>query len=296
MQRRTSSASRLGSLPTVLIPGIGGVLSVVWLFLVIVNTGSDAGWDTLAGSHPADFAIFLAAASAPLAALWLVVGVALLGVALGRMQTAIVETQRQSVRTSGEIEALIRTSIEMQELARRQSFLNGAEMAIKDLNSQAGLIAGRLDILSAQETEYLWALNAAGDPWAFAHALLDRTRRDADFLDLVAHRVAEDDVASAGLQRFLRRYDRLVSLAKQHDTDRLVREVLEDGPMDRLHAIFEQVSAQVQYLLESGAIPPSSHGGPSAGHGWDQNDQADDAMRNSRNANGFGYETHAPAE
>lgn len=251
-RRRPLSGSLLQSWPTLAVAGVATLGSLLWLDLIqrYVNTGP--GWDNLLQSHPTDFALFLAAASAPLAVLWLVAGFVFIALAQVRMQTAVQDTQRQLARSSGEIEALIRTNIEMQEQARRQSFLNGAEMAIKDLNSQAGLIAGRLGILSTEETEYLWALNAAGDPWAFCHALLERAQRDQTFPELMAHRVATDEVASAGLQRFLRRYDHLVSLAKNHDADRLVREVLEDGPMDHLYALFQRVSHRVQDLLDIG--------------------------------------------
>ncbi|MBB4284838.1 hypothetical protein [Roseospira goensis] len=228
----------------------------MWLLLVRAYVAAGPGWANLLDSHPTDFALFLASATAPLAAVWLVAAFILNGVALARTQDAVRAMQRQALRTSGEIEALVRTSIEMQEQARRQSFLNGAELALKDLNSQAGMITGRLGVLSADETEYLWALNAAGDPWAFCHALLERSELEDDFIELVAHRVAGDEVASAGLQRFLRRYERLLALAKEYDADKLVREVLEDGPLDRLHALFQAVSARVQALV--GPPPPTS--------------------------------------
>lgn len=252
MRRQPLSASLVRSWPALAVAGVAVIGSLLWLGLVRSYINAGPGWDNLMQSHPTDFAVFLAAVSAPLAALWLVVGFVFTAMAQARMQTVVQNTHRQLARSSGEIEALIRTNIEMQEQARRQSFLNGAEMAIKDLNSQAGLIAGRLGILSGEETEYLWALNAAGDPWAFCHALLERAQRDQTFPELIAHRVATDEVASAGLQRFLRRYDRLVSLAKDHDADRLVREVLEDGPMDHLHALFQRVSLRVQDLLDIG--------------------------------------------
>ncbi len=254
VQRRGLPGPRSGSWMAALIVGGGTVLSAMWLILIARYVHGGPGWDNLMASHPTDFAVFLAASAAPLAALWLIVGALLHVLALGGMRAAIRDTERQALRTSGDIESLIRTSIEMQEQARRQSFLNGAEMAIKDLNSQAGLIAGRIDILSAQETEYLWALNAAGDPWAFCHAVLERTRHDSGFMELMARRVADDDVSSAALQRFLRRYDRLVTLAQDHDADRLVREVLEDGPMDRLYVVFQAVSGRVQALLDQGSL------------------------------------------
>jgi len=235
-------------------------LSVAWIAVIWDYVSRTPGWDALQTAPPVEFATFLASVAAPLAALWLVAAFLLTALALFQTQTDVRATQRQALRTTQEIEALVRTSIEMQEQARRQSFLNGAELALKDLNSQAGMITARLGVLAAEETEYLWALNAAGDPWAFCHALLERSELQNDFVDLVAHRVAGDEVASAALQRFLRRYERLLALTKQYDADKLVREVLEDGPLDRLYTLFQLVSTHVQRLVTPIAPPPEDDG------------------------------------
>jgi len=236
-------------------------LSVAWIALVWDYVNRTPGWDALQSAPPVEFATFLASVAAPLAALWLVAAFMLTALALFQTQADVRTTQRQAVRTAQEIETLVRTSIEMQEQARRQSFLNGAELALKDLNSQAGMITSRLGVLNAEETEYLWALNAAGDPWAFCHALLERSELQNDFVDLVAHRVAGDEVASAALQRFLRRYERLLTLTKEYDADKLVREVLEDGPLDRLYTLFQQVSTHVQRLVAPTAPAPDPDDG-----------------------------------
>jgi len=235
--------------------GAAGLVSLIWLGLVQRYVAQGPGWENLLASHPTDFAVFMASVGAPLACVWLVAVFALLAVGQRRLQQALQRAQWQAGRTTEEIEALVRTSIEMQEQARRQSFLNGADLALKDLNSQAGMIVGRLGVLGAEETEYLWALNAAGDPWAFCHALLERSVATG-FVDDFAGRVVDDEVALAGLYRFLRRYERLLALAKEYDADKLVREVLEDGPLDRVHALFQAVAGAVQARLGPPSEPP----------------------------------------
>jgi len=242
--------------PSVAIFGVAIILSLGWILMIRDYIQSGPGWAGLMAGPPTDVALFLAATTAPLAAIWLAAVFLLVSLAMTRTHRAVRAIQRQALRTSGEIEALVRTSIEMQEQARRQSFLNGVELALKDLNSQAGMLTGRLGVLSTEETEYLWALNAAGDPWAFCHALLERSEIDETFIDLMAERIAADDVASAALQRFLRRYERLLALAKDYDADKLVREVLEDGPLDRLYFLFRTVSGYVQAIV----APPESAG------------------------------------
>jgi len=249
--------------------GVTGLLSLVWLGLVHRYVSDGPGWENLLASHPTDFSVFLAAVGAPLGALWLVAAFVLLAIGQGRLQAALVRAHWQAGRTTEEIEALVRTSIEMQEQARRQSFLSGVDLALKDLNSQAGMIVGRLGILAAEDTEYLWALNAAGDPWAFCHALLERSIAPG-FVEDVADRVVGDEVALAGLHRFLRRYERLLALAREYDADKLVCEVLEDGPLDRVHALFRTIAWSVQARLtppptyaeglDDGAVPDEGNG------------------------------------
>jgi hypothetical protein len=256
-----------------------------WLTQINDYIRTGPGWDGLMASPPTELALFLAAGTAPLAAIWLAAAFILVGLAMTRTHQTVRAIQHQALRTTEEIESLVRTSIEMQEQARRQSFLNGVELALKDLNSQAGMITGRLGVLSTEDTEYLWALNAAGDPWAFCHALLERSELDETFIGLMAERIAGDGVASAGLQRFLRRYERLLTLAKDYDADKLVREVLEDGPLDRLYGVFRTVSDHVQDLVgpppqtgTSGPVEPfdpqdpgirDRDGNPDPADGWD---------------------------
>lgn len=248
VKRRTIPDATVPALASAITVGVAGLVSLIWLGLVHRYVARGPGWDHLLASHPTDFAVFMASVGAPLAICWLIAVFALLALGQRRLQHAVLRAHWQAGRTTEEIEALVRTSIEMQEQARRQSFLNGADLALKDLNSQAGMIVGRLGVLGAEDTEYLWALNAAGDPWAFCHALLERSVA-AGFVDDLADRVASDEVALAGLHRFLRRYERLLALAKEYDANKLVREVLEDGPLDRVHALFQAVAVAVQARL-----------------------------------------------
>ncbi len=262
MKRRTIPDATVPALASAITVGLASLVSLIWLALVHRYVARGPGWDNLLASHPTDFAVFMASVGAPLAICWLIAVFALLALGQRRLQQALLRAHWQAGRTTEEIEALVRTSIEMQEQARRQSFLNGADLALKDLNSQAGMIVGRLGVLGAEETEYLWALNAAGDPWAFCHALLERSVTPG-FVDDFADRVVGDEVALAGLHRFLRRYERLLALAKEYDADKLVREVLEDGPLDRVHALFQAVAVTVQTRLGPplGQPPPGMAGG-----------------------------------
>ncbi|MBB4265999.1 hypothetical protein [Roseospira visakhapatnamensis] len=261
MNRRNVSRATGPTPASLLTLAAAGLASLVWLGLVHRYVADGPGWGQVMASHPTDFAVFLASIGAPLAAVWLIAAFVLLALGQRRLQEAVLQAQWQAGRTAGDIEALVRTSIEMQEQARRQSFLNGADLALKDLNSQAGMLIGRLGVLGAEDTEYLWALHAAGDPWAFCHAILERSVAER-FVDDLADRVINDEVALGGLYRFLRRYDRLSALAKEYDADKLVREVLEDSPLDRVHALFQAVAAVVHQRLgpPPAAITPGTEG------------------------------------
>jgi len=248
VKRRSIPGAPAWGVSSGIILGVAGVLSLVWLGTVNAYVTSGPGWTNLVSSHPTDFAVFLAAVGVPVGVLWLAAGALMLARGQRQVQGALLRAQGQAQRTTGEIEALVRTSIEMQELARRQSFLNGADLALKDLNSQAGMIISRLGLLDADATEYLWAMNAAGDPWAFCHALVERSAVPG-FVDDLAGQVIGDEVALGAMHRFLRRYERLLALAKEYDADKLLRDVLEDGPLDRVYAVFRAVAGIVQVRL-----------------------------------------------
>lgn len=227
---------------------LAGAVSSIWLGTVVLYINSTMGWEGLLTLPPTDIALYLAATFGPLAALWLIIGFFYIA-AQGQRQEQVLQTLASQARRNAEqTEAQVRTLIEMQAESRRRSMLGGMDLVIKDMNGQAALLAERLGMVSEPEADGLWARTVSGDLWAFAHAFLIRAAAYPDFADMLAERLAGDTVCSGALQTFLRRYDQLSEGFRENEADRLMRQVLEDGPLARLQVLFADVNARAVRL------------------------------------------------
>lgn len=227
---------------------VAGAFTSLWLGGALFYISSALGWGVLLSLAPSDLALVVAGTFGPIAALWLVVAFVQQGFLAQRHEKILTLMLSQHRRASDQIEAQVRTLIQMQGESRRRSVIDGMDLILKDLNGQASVLAERLGMVSPDEADTLWARTVAGDVWAFAYAFLTRAAAYPEFPDLLAERLAGDDISSAALQIYLRRYDRLLESFKVNDADKLAREVLEDGPLARLHSLFGDVNARAVRL------------------------------------------------
>lgn len=223
---------------------LAGALSALWLGGAVVYATGTVGWDTLAQLPPSELALFVIGVFGPPAALWLIIALVRAAMRSDRQDRILRAMAAQARSAAGQIEAQVRTLIQMQEESRRRVMSDGMDLVIKDLNGQAAVLAERLGMVSQDEADTLWARTVSGDVWAFAYAFLTRAAAYPEFPDMLAERLSQDDISSSALQMFLRRYDQLVDSFKENDADKLARSVLEDGPLARLQGLFETVNAR----------------------------------------------------
>lgn len=241
---------------------LAGAVSSIWLGTVVLYISSTMGWEGVLTLPPTELALYLAATFGPLAALWLIIGFFYIA-SQGQRQEQVLQTLASQARRNAEqTEAQVRTLIEMQAESRRRSMLGGMDLVIKDMNGQAALLAERLGMVSEPEADGLWARTVSGDLWAFAHAFLIRAAAYPDFADMLAERLAGDTVCSGALQTFLRRYDQLSDGFRENEADRLMRQVLEDGPLARLQVLFADVNARAVRLRMEWAAPTGTWAEP----------------------------------
>lgn len=241
---------------------LAGAVSSIWLGTVVLYISSTMGWEGLLTLPPTELALYLAATFGPLAALWLIIGFFYIA-SQGQRQEQVLQTLASQARRNAEqTEAQVRTLIEMQAESRRRSMLGGMDLVIKDMNGQAALLAERLGMVSEPEADGLWARTVSGDLWAFAHAFLIRAAAYPDFADMLAERLAGDTVCSGALQTFLRRYDQLSDGFRENEADRLMRQMLEDGPLARLQVLFADVNARAVRLRMEWAAPTGAWAEP----------------------------------
>lgn len=236
---------------------IAGVLTSAWLGGALVYVSRSLGWGALMDLPPTDMALLVFAVLGPLAALWLVVGFIQNALGTHRQERVLQTLAAQARQTAGQTEGQVRTLIQMQQESRRRSLIDGMDLVLKDLNGQAATLAERLGMVSQDEADTLWARTVSGDVWAFAYAFLTRAAAYPEFPDLLAERLAQDDISASALQIFRRRYDMLVTSFEHADADKVVRSVLEDGPLARLHDLFIAVDERATRLRLGGGWAPT---------------------------------------
>ncbi|SIS53037.1 hypothetical protein [Insolitispirillum peregrinum] len=227
-----------------------GVLTCAWLGGALLYVSNSVGWDNLLLMMPNDLALFAFGVFGPVALLWLVLGLIQTTLSNHRQESVLRQMVVQERRASDQIEAQVRTLIQMQGESRRRSVIDGMDLVLKDLNGQAAVLAERLGMISQDEADTLWGRTVAGDVWAFSYAFLTRAEAYEDFPDLLAERLAHDEISSSALQLFLRRYDLLLESFRETDADKLARAVLEDGPLARLHSLFATVNLRALRLRQ----------------------------------------------
>ncbi|MCF8479282.1 MAG: hypothetical protein K9H25_02510 [Rhodospirillum sp.] len=220
-------------------------LSILWLIVFALSVTSGTDWPGMGNLSPIGLAAVVSAAVLPMALIWAVTAV------VSRTLSAAQPGRPTRLRRGhDDSESLARTVIMMQEQARRRAFLDSADLGLRDLCAHLGQIMDRLNIIDPAEMETQWALTSAGYPWAIPNTFLFCAEKSGPgFSDRLAERLAEDGPSAAALQRFLRRHALIEELCRDNTEDRLLRAILEDGPLERVALMLEDVDARMRALL-----------------------------------------------
>ncbi|MGB1026824.1 MAG: hypothetical protein ACPGYL_09740, partial [Rhodospirillaceae bacterium] len=227
--------------------GVAALFSIGWIAFVMVRFSGVAAQSAPGGAGlTPDVLIPIAAAFGPVAAVFMIIAVIQGALAAARAERGVRSASQQARRAADESEVLTRTLIQMQEQARTRAFLDATDLVLKDLNAHLGVLLSRGRLVDREDGETLWALTAAGNPWAISQEIVDRLGGDAANRSAAAWHFAEDQEACAAIQRFLRRYDDFMGKAREADGREIVITLLEDGPMDRVRMILADVSQQLE--------------------------------------------------
>jgi len=215
------------------------------------------GWGTLAELEPVALASFIAAATGPVAALWLV----LIVFAQQREQTAVrrhlADLGNEIQRSVENLEAQANALLELITETKRRSFLESRSQILRDLNGYAAVMAERLALLSSDAVDAAWARYGAGDEGVFANAFLAGESADKQFLERLAQAAAADPLAQSALGSYVRRYERL-RLHEVEGGSVLSREDLEDSPIGQAYRLFDAAErsglSQTSDVLEAAAV------------------------------------------
>jgi hypothetical protein len=187
------------------------------------------GWWVVMALPPTQLATLLAAAGGPLAALWLLVAV----LEQRRDTNQLVRRLSQSVQQA---EAQTRALMQLQTQMARSQSTEARALALNDLASNAAVLAERLGVLNRESLNAAWVRYGAGDVTVFVQSFLGFAVTHPEITERMAEAIVRDGAARVALATFVRRYEQLASTPAE---DKMVREILEEGPLGRAYRLFK---------------------------------------------------------
>ena len=196
------------------------------------------GWDGLLSLEPGALASMLAAVAAPPAALWLVLVVIALQQELSLLRKAVLDLGIALKRGQDHAEANGRALLELTAAFSRQATQESVSIALDDIASHAATVAERLGVLDPDGLDLAWARYGAGDRWALLKPFLDRAAVESDFSDRLGRALHQDGPSQLAASAFVRRVEALREDQTINDGQKLLRQVLEDGPIAQVGRLF----------------------------------------------------------
>ncbi|NKB44464.1 MAG: hypothetical protein GKS03_09330 [Alphaproteobacteria bacterium] len=218
----------------------------VFVLAVAVTTGwlvlcfaylTRLGWDGLMSLEPGALAATLAAAAGPPVALWLILVVTAQRQELADLRRAVLDFGLAMRRGQDHAETHGRALLEVSAASRRQAAQDGLVVALDDLASHASVVAERLGVLDVDGLARAWERYGAGDGWALLRPFLDRAAAEKDFGSRLAEALKGDAVSQLAAGAFMRRLDLMRGDGTANE-QRLIREILEDGPVAQVGRLF----------------------------------------------------------
>jgi len=200
--------------------GLG--ITFIWLLLGIFYIAENVGWGQFTRLPIDQMGTFLEGAFAPLAFLWLVIGLFI-------QQTVLAENNRELRRTNLQSEKQTQAIAATELNARQETFFKIAESTRRQLGAISGMLfvssqgpAGDGN-LSAEQTDDMWQQFAAGDFEVFSRRFLIMSANpDVSLEDLFYG----SEIRIRHSNNFIVGLDRLLKLARECDTDNIIQDAM----------------------------------------------------------------------
>lgn len=200
------------------------------------------GWYGILSLEPGALASTLAAVAAPPAALWLVLMVVAQQQELTLLRKMVVDLGLTMRRGQDQAEVNGRALLELAAAAGRSATKDALSIALDDLSSQAATVAEHLGVLDSDSLDLAWARYGAGDCWALLNPFLTRATNEADFAERLTKALVQDGPAQVSAKSFVR----CVQTLRSHDhgvgDQRLLLQILDDGPIAQVGRLLASVS------------------------------------------------------
>lgn len=203
---------------------VGSITSVLWIGFGLVYVFGVIGWEAFLGQGMDVLGSFLEGAFAPLAFLWLVIGLFIQQNQLARNTDELRRTNEQSIKQTEAIAATERN-------ARQEAFFKISENVQKQLNSIAGMILisnkGQVGdgTYSEEELAEFWRQHTSGDHEFFARKLLNSALGDEAVLQDLFFGTA---IRQKHAENYMKNFRRLLRLAKDCDVEDTITDSIKD--------------------------------------------------------------------
>lgn len=228
--------------------GFGLVTTVVWLALGVFYVEQSLGWSRFFSQPISDIGEFLDGAVAPLAFLWLVLGLFLQQNELAQNNRAI-RLQYEAMRKTAEHAELQARAIQANELhARQDTFIELAKLVSGQLEVIAGMLflstqgpAGD-GVVSAEEMDELWSRLGSGDPAVFSRRLIGLRFSLAD-VEQARELFYGTAIRRRHTETYLHSFERLLRAAAGCDPEGMIQDALLGGAHGRLSRAMQELGA-----------------------------------------------------
>jgi len=201
----------------------GMAMTFIWLLLGIVYIANNVGWSNFTSLPIDEMGTFLEGAFAPLAFLWLVIGLFI-------QQTVLAENNRELRRTNLQSEKQTQAIAATELNARQETFFKIAENTRKQLGAISGLlfVSSQGPVgdgnFTSEEINELWQQYAGGDYEVFSRRFLTMVggNPDISLKDLFFG----TEIRMRHTNNFIVGFDRLIKLARECDTDHIIQDSL----------------------------------------------------------------------
>jgi hypothetical protein len=218
---------------------LGLALTALWLGLAAAYVSLAPGWTSFVEQPPSELGSFLEGAVAPLAFLWLVLGLFLQQSELSE-NSRMLRLQSDALQKSAEHAEIQARAIQANELhARQDTFVDLARLVIRQIGVTCGFLflssqgAGAAGAVPPERIRELWDRLGSGDDQVFVRALLglaagvsDREAFDLYFSTPTRTRHSET---------IMRAFERLLRAAEGCDPDGMIRDALSSDGVGRLY-------------------------------------------------------------
>jgi len=218
---------------------LGAALTLLWLGLALTYVTFSVGWQRFLALPPSELGSFLEGAVAPLAFLWLVLGLFLQQGEIARNSDAL-RLQSEALRKSAEHAEIQSRAIQANELhARQDTFVDLSRLVTRQLGVTAGFLylssqgAGAGGAVPAEQLREMWNQLGSGDDQAFIRALIglrfSLPEREAFEL------FYGTPIRTRHCETFTGAFERLLRVAEGCDPDGMIRDALLGDASGRLY-------------------------------------------------------------